>query len=281
MVEKARQGIWPSFAPIGYRNTVGPDGKRIIEPDPVDGPIIAMLFDRFATATVSIKRLAREVGSVRGRRLHQSLLHQILRKRIYTGDFDFDGVMYKGTHRPLVTRQTWDRVQRLLDGRAENKTRKVKHLFTSPALFIHCGHCGCLMVGELKKGRYVYYHCTGNRGRCGDPYVREERLTAEIAQALDGLVIAPETLELLERTVVDLDRTEQGAREQAGKRLKADYDRLQARIDVMYVDRLDGRITAEFFDAPATWDSLQRLRMRSILSAAVQSGGRHLLEGYP
>jgi hypothetical protein len=29
------------------------------------------------------------------------------------------------------------------------------------------------MVGELKKGRYVYYHCTGNRGRCGDPYVRE------------------------------------------------------------------------------------------------------------
>src|ERR1700693_2178959 len=31
--EKAAQGIWPSKAPIGYRNVVGPDGKKIIAPD--------------------------------------------------------------------------------------------------------------------------------------------------------------------------------------------------------------------------------------------------------
>jgi hypothetical protein len=24
---------------------------------------------------------------------------------------------------------------------------------------ITCGHCGCAMVDEIKKGRYVYYHC--------------------------------------------------------------------------------------------------------------------------
>jgi site-specific DNA recombinase len=34
MIEKAKQGIWPSFAPLGYRNILGPDGKRTIEPDP-------------------------------------------------------------------------------------------------------------------------------------------------------------------------------------------------------------------------------------------------------
>ena len=38
MTEKARQGIWPSFAPIGYRNVLGPDGKRTIEPDPAAAP---------------------------------------------------------------------------------------------------------------------------------------------------------------------------------------------------------------------------------------------------
>ena len=274
MIEKARQGIWPSFAPIGYRNVIGPDGKRIIEPDPVDGPVVTMLFDRFATGTVSIKALACEVGSIRGRRLHKSLLHQILRKRIYVGDFDFDGVTYKGTHIPLVTRETWDRVQRLLDGRAENKTRKVKHSFALTGL-VHCGHCGCLMVGELKKGRYVYYHCTGNRGRCGDPYVREERLADEIAQALGDLVTAQATLEWLERTVIESDRTEQGAREQATKRLKADYDRLQARIETMYLDRLDGRITTEFFDAKAReWRQEQNeitARMRQLETTALRS----------
>src|SRR5438874_1910112 len=34
MLEKAEQGIWPSFAPLGYRNATGPDGKKFIEPAP-------------------------------------------------------------------------------------------------------------------------------------------------------------------------------------------------------------------------------------------------------
>ena len=32
MQEKAEQGIWPTVAPLGYRNTTGPDGRKIIEP---------------------------------------------------------------------------------------------------------------------------------------------------------------------------------------------------------------------------------------------------------
>jgi len=37
MTEKARAGIYPSFAPVGYRNVDGPAGKRIIEPAPECG----------------------------------------------------------------------------------------------------------------------------------------------------------------------------------------------------------------------------------------------------
>ena len=39
------------------------------------------------------------------------------------------------------------------------------------------GREGGYGVVELKKGRYVYYHCTGGRGRCGNTYVREEDLS--------------------------------------------------------------------------------------------------------
>jgi site-specific DNA recombinase len=115
------------------------------------------------------------------------------------------------------------------------------------------------MVGEVKKGRCVYYHCTGNKGRCGDPYVREEKLTQEFSQGLNGLVIPPPTLSWLERTMAVSDQTEQGAREQAMKQLKAEHDRLQARVDTMYLDRLDGRISAEFFDAKSKqWRDQQK-----------------------
>jgi len=38
MTEKARAGIWPSYAPVGYQNIEGPDGKRTIIPDPNTAP---------------------------------------------------------------------------------------------------------------------------------------------------------------------------------------------------------------------------------------------------
>jgi hypothetical protein len=163
------------------------------------------------------------------------------------GDFDWDGATYHGTHEPLVTRESWQRVQELLDVRAENKTRKVKHDFAFTGL-VHCGHCGCLMVGELKKGKYVYYHCTGNRGKCTEPYTRQEVLTSEFANILQGLVIPLPILEWLGDAVLTSDQTEQAARAQTITKLQARYGQIRARIETMYLDKLDGRITQEFFD---------------------------------
>ena len=51
------------------------------------------------------------------------------------------------------------------------------------------------MVGEVKKKRYVYYHCTGYRGKCPEPYTREEVLAEQLAAGLRELVIPPAVLE--------------------------------------------------------------------------------------
>ena len=64
---------------------------------------------------------------------------------------------------PIATGKLWDRVQRVLRDRGTRKPRKVKHNFAFHDL-IRCGHCGCAMIGEIKKGRYVYYHCTFYKG---------------------------------------------------------------------------------------------------------------------
>ncbi len=47
--------------------------------------------------------------------------------------------------------------------------------------------------------------------------------------------------------MAESEKTEVGAREGVVRQLKVERDRLQARIETMYLDRLDGRITAEFF----------------------------------
>jgi DNA invertase Pin-like site-specific DNA recombinase len=57
MLEKARSGIYPSYAPIGYRNTDGPGGKRIIVPDGETAPVLQELYARFAPGTLSLEAL--------------------------------------------------------------------------------------------------------------------------------------------------------------------------------------------------------------------------------
>jgi len=116
---------------------------------------------------------------------------------------------------------------------------------------VRCGHCGCLLVGELKKWRYVNHHCTGNRGKCPEPYTRQEALTGEFANILRDLVIPQPVLEWLGNAVLESDRTEHAARAQSIKRLQTRYEQIQARTETMYLDKLDGRITQEFFDKQA------------------------------
>jgi len=59
MLEKARQGIWPSYAPLGYLNVMGADGKRTIAPSPELAPIIQRMFERYATGKHSLNELAK------------------------------------------------------------------------------------------------------------------------------------------------------------------------------------------------------------------------------
>lgn len=48
MLEKAEQGIWPSAAPLGYRNVDGASGKRVIEPDSEVAPHVTKMFEWYA-----------------------------------------------------------------------------------------------------------------------------------------------------------------------------------------------------------------------------------------
>jgi DNA invertase Pin-like site-specific DNA recombinase len=51
MTTKAAGGLWPSVAPVGYRNCAGKE--RSITPDPETGPLVQELFQRAATGQYS------------------------------------------------------------------------------------------------------------------------------------------------------------------------------------------------------------------------------------
>ena len=252
MLEKAEQGIYPSFAPIGYIN-VECNSRRYIQPDPNMAPTIVKLFEWYSTGKYSLKSLTSKIHdeglSFRksGNKIPKSHIHQILTNRIYYGDFDWNGKTYHGIHKPLVSRELWDTVQDMLSNKGNNRSIQQKHEWAFQGL-VSCGHCGCALTAEKKKGRYVYYHCTGHKGKCNEKYVREEVLAEEFGIALKTIKIEGDVLEWIISALKSSHEDEQRYYNEIIASLQKDYSRLQHRLDKMYIDKLDGNISQEYFN---------------------------------
>jgi len=277
MQEKAEQGIWPTKSPLGYRNVAGPDGKKIIATDPEVAPIVSKLFEWYATGQHALKevaQMARDAGFIyrrTGTSVPVSAVHTILRNRLYTGQFEWNGKLIQGRHQPLISVELWERVQGVLDGRNVSKAKRGKHEFAFSGL-IACAKCGCSVVGEIKKQRYVYYHCTGYADKCqGNPascrrsYVREELLEKQFTELLGQLKFDDEVLEWVRSALHASHADERRDHEDAIRRLQAEHKRIGDRINAMYLDKLDGRVDSEFFDKmSAQWREEQNRCLRKI-----------------
>jgi Recombinase zinc beta ribbon domain/Recombinase len=235
--EKAEQGMWPSFSPLGYRNITLPDGHRGIEPDPERAQLIAKLFDLYATGDYSLKEVARMVRQ-EGLRYRSSgdvvptpSVHKMLRNRMYTGEFVWKGRLYRGKYQPLISRDLYERVQNVLDDRGARRPKKGRHKFAFSGL-VRCGHCGCSMTGEIHKGRYVYYRCTGYKGRCPEKYAREEAIADQFATALESLRLGDEVTEFIVKALRESHQEEKQFHEEALTRLSAEHAQLQNRPDL-------------------------------------------------
>ena len=90
-------------------------------------------------------------------------------------------------------------------------------------------------------------------------------LEAKFTELLGRLHFDEEVLEWVREALRASHADERREHEDAIRRLRAEYDRLQQRIDAMYVDKLDGRIGGDFFDRMAgQWREDQNRCLRDI-----------------
>ncbi len=65
----------------------------------------------------------------------------------------FKKELYEGKHEPLITKELFDMTQK-----AFIKDNKPKCIQAHDFLFsgmVKCAHCGCVISGEIKKGKYI------------------------------------------------------------------------------------------------------------------------------
>jgi hypothetical protein len=125
----------------------------------------------------------------------------------------------------------------------------------------------------------VYYHCSGYKGKCPEPYVREEVLEEQFAAFLERLHFDEEVLNWVTEALRQSHEDGKSFHDQALARLQAEYGKLQNRLDAMYVDKLDGRVEEAFYDRKAAEWQAEQTRLLRLMEEHQVANHSYLADG--
>ncbi len=263
MNEKADQGCFPARAPFGYRNN---KADRTIEVHPVNSNIARRMFELYATGAHTLSTVTKSIQMETGKRMSRGNVHLILKNRFYIGFFRWGGQTYPGKHPIFIDPATFDRVQSILTG--HNRPKYSKHGVAFRGL-MRCAYDGCTLTGDVQKSKYVYYRCTGHKGKCDLPRFRQEDVENRLGEPLKGLQVPPTIVSQIVQTL----RTDQSR--VAGK-ISSERTQMQARLSAIrgrmgkaYTDKLDGKIAEDFWERQMTeWRAEEQHVQMAILGLA-------------
>ena len=260
MSEKASQGTYPGRAPFGYLNN---RATRAIEIHPEKSVIAIRVFEMYATGRYSLLSLSKELRRITGTSISKANLHKMLNNRFYMGQFEWSGDTYQGTQPIFISSELYARAHSVLNGHNKPKYRKIDIAFRG---MLTCAHDACTVTAELKKNKYVYYRCSGYRGKCAMPRFREQEIAERLGHVLRDVSIPSEVVQSISES---LQRVQAQMRSEAGQtrtRLERELTALFARMDAAYSDRLDGKITEGFWQRKqADWQA-EECRIKSLIA---------------
>lgn len=250
--EKAEQGWFPGSHKRGYK-TIGETKHKTwsIDDSPESElPFIKKAFDLYANTDYSLKRLLRRMfeegwKQKNGKPIPLSNIALILNDPFYCGKFIWKGKLMQGNHTSAISEELFERVSKKLKSKNTPKYRTHNHLFRG---LIKCEECGCSITAEIHKG-HTYYHCTHFKDCSQIKHTREETIDDQIYNVFDEITPTDaETLELVAETLEASHAEEIAYHSQIATGLNKSIQTLQERLDTLYIDKLDKRITLEKYE---------------------------------
>lgn len=205
MTQRAKQGRPNTYAPIGYKMQ---DGQYTVDAD--TAPIVRKIYDDFVGGkgllTLSHELTALGIRSRFGNSLDNRGVKYILRNPVYLGKVHWtpsgrtrrvwdnpDTMTIDGEHEPLVTRETWESAQALLDererkygyyGREDGQPFALKGI-------VRCSCCGATLTRQkgratAKGGPSLQCHNYA-RGSCPESHsIQITALTEAVLQQIEA-----------------------------------------------------------------------------------------------
>jgi site-specific DNA recombinase len=260
--QKLHDGEYPGKSCVGYKNVKTlVDGKEIknIVPDPDRKEYIIKAFElrlevkSFRTIAKILKDEGLRSNTKQQKPVGQSQIETMLKNPFYYGVMKYDGGLYPHKYEPIISKHMFDMVQLVNDQRTNDRGKTdTKKVFTFNGI-LKCANCGCSISSYEQKG-HVYMRCTKAKPEvaCNQQHVSEAELLPQVTELLSKLSIS----EGIMNQVLDVLKSEhdniQLFYQNAIKQTRDEYNRLQKKLDTLYEDRLDGRITVADYDKYVT-----------------------------
>ena len=246
--EKIAQGWLPTKPPIGYK-TIGEKGHKIHIVDEVKASFVRRMFELYATSEYSLKRLTEMLykeglRNLNGNKIVKSRIHEYLGDPFYMGKLRWKGEVYDGKHEPIINDFLFNKVQSVLHSKTTPKLTKHDFLFKS---LIYCSGCEGLITWETAKG-HVYGHCNHYRDCSQTTWVKQPDIEKQLVEKLKGLEIKSHRLaEWLKKALKESHKDEISFHSVSVGDLNKQHDLIKQRLDKLYDEKLDGKITEEFY----------------------------------
>lgn len=287
---KVEGGHRPSIACIGYKNSrYHEKGKEEILVDEERFPLVRQLFDKMLTGTfspLSIVKVADDIGltmkwprSPKYKKISKSNIYRIFTNPFYYGDFEYpegSGNWYHGLHKPMITKEEYDKVQFLL-GR-EGKPRPKSHVFAFTGL-MKCGECGASITAEekwkhQKNGNvhhYIYYHCTKRvNANCTQKAINEEELNAQILEFLKKVEVPNLFHQWAMEVLKKMHDEEKFSRNNVLNIKQRHYEEVVNKLDMLLELRMAGEVSAEDYQAKKSDLERQKTELKAALDSTDQ-----------
>jgi hypothetical protein len=279
--QKAKMGIYPAPAPLGYLNDKYAErGNKTIVIDPERFDLVRKMFDTMLTGKYNPKQILEMVNeewgfrSVNGRKLSQSNIYLIFTRPFYYGDFEYpvgSDKWHHGIHKPMITKEEYDRIQFLLGRRSKIITTGQQFAYRGP---IRCGDCGAMVTAEQKikhqqngkTHRFVYYHCTRRKDpNCPQMPIEEKELEKQINPILTSMEIPEDFTKWALKRLRTMNEQEVGDREKMYAMQRKEYDGSVKKIDNLIDMRANSEITEDEFRARKTTLLADKERFQKLL----------------
>lgn len=246
---KLENGGLPGRAPLGYIND---KANHTVLINTKIAPIVIEMFEAYATGKYNTRTIAeflflKGIKTGSGKRYTRAMADHVLRNPFYYGTIRYNGELYAGNHKPLISKLLFDKVQDVLSGKRVIKS--TKH-FIPIRGYAQCAVCGCAITAELQRGHW-YYHCTNGKKVCDQKknFVRGDAMDEMVAGVLGNLKTDPEMIEisyLAAKEELQFDKTSQI--EQKAK-LKNQIQENENRLSKLIDHLTDETITKEAYKA--------------------------------